>query len=81
MRNKFYFDEIYESTVVRLHDFIATVAAWIDKWILEGFVIGLARGGTDFTGRVLRLVQTGNLQTYVFLFALGVVLVLWLALK
>jgi NADH-quinone oxidoreductase subunit L len=81
MHNKFYFDEIYEATVVRMHDFVAAVAAWIDKWILEGFVIGLARGGTDFAGRALRLVQTGNLQTYVVLFALGVVLVLWLALK
>jgi NADH-quinone oxidoreductase subunit L len=81
MRDKFYFDEIYEATVVRLHDFIATLAAWIDRWILEGFVIGLARGGTDFAGRAIRLMQTGNLQTYVFLFTLGVVLVLWLALK
>jgi hypothetical protein len=44
-------------------------------------VIGLARGGTDFAGRAIRLMQTGNLQTYVFLFTLGVVLVLWLALK
>jgi NADH-quinone oxidoreductase subunit L len=81
MRDKFYFDEIYEATVIRLHDFIAAVAAWIDRWILEGFVIGLARGGTDFAGRAVRLMQTGNLQTYVFLFTLGVVLVLWLALK
>jgi hypothetical protein len=64
-----------------LHDCISAVAAWTDKWILEGFVIGLARGGTDFAGRALRLVQTGNLQTYVFLFTLGVVLLLWLALK
>jgi len=29
----------------------------------------------------LRLVQTGNLQTYAFLFVLGVAVVLWLALK
>jgi NADH-quinone oxidoreductase subunit L len=81
MRDKFYFDEIYEATVVRFHDFIAATAAFIDRWILEGFVIGLARGGTDFAGRALRLLQTGNLQTYAFLFALGVVVVLWFALK
>jgi hypothetical protein len=29
----------------------------------------------------LRLLQTGNLQTYAFLFGLGVALVLYLALK
>ena len=37
-------------------------------------------GGTDFAGRGLRLVQTGNLQTYAFLFALGAALVLYLVL-
>jgi NADH-quinone oxidoreductase subunit L len=80
MRNRFYFDEFYEATVIRFHDFIAAVADWIDRWIVEGFCIGLVRGGTDLTGRALRLVQTGNLQTYAFLFVLGVALVLWFVL-
>jgi NADH-quinone oxidoreductase subunit L len=80
MQNRFYFDEIYEVTVIRAHDFIATVADWIDRWLVEGFCIGLVRGGTDLTGRALRLVQTGNLQTYAFLFVLGVAVVLWFVL-
>ena len=80
MANRFYFDELYEATVIRAHDFIATVADWIDRWIVEGFCIGLVRGGTDLTGRALRLVQTGNLQTYAFLFVLGVAVVLWFVL-
>ena len=80
MRNRFYFDEIYEATVIRAHDFIAAVSDWIDRWIVEGFCIGLVRGGTDLTGRALRLVQTGNLQTYALLFVLGVAVVLWFVL-
>jgi len=80
MKNKFYFDELYEATVIRAHDFIATVADWIDRWIVEGACIGLLRGGTDLSGRALRLVQTGNLQTYAFLFVLGVALVLYFVL-
>jgi len=80
MKNKFYFDELYEATVIRLHDFIAAVMDAIDRWFVEGFCIGLVRGGTDFTGRALRLVQTGNLQTYAFLFVLGVAVVLYLVL-
>ncbi len=80
MQNRFYFDELYEATVIRLHDSIAAVADWIDRWIVEGFCIGLVRGGTDLTGRALRLVQTGNLQTYAFLFVLGVAVVLWFVL-
>jgi NADH-quinone oxidoreductase subunit L len=80
MKNKFYFDEFYEATFIRAHDFIATVMDVIDRWFVEGFCIGLVRGGTDFTGRALRLVQTGNLQTYAFLFVLGVAVVLYLVL-
>ena len=80
MKNKFYFDEIYEATFIRAHDFIAAVMDVIDRWLVEGFCIGLVRGGTDFTGRALRLVQTGNLQTYALLFVLGVAVVLYLVL-
>ena len=80
MSNRFYFDEIYEATVIRIHDTIATISDWIDRWIVEGFCIGLVRGGTDLTGRALRLVQTGNLQTYAFLFVLGVAVLLWFVL-
>jgi NADH-quinone oxidoreductase subunit L len=80
MKNKFYFDELYEATVIRAHDFLAAVADWIDRWILEGAIIGAIRGGTDLTGRALRLAQTGNLQTYAFLFVLGVALLLYFVL-
>ncbi len=81
MKNKFWFDELYEATFIRLHDFIAALMDAIDRWFVEGFCIGLVRGGTDFTGRALRLVQTGNLQTYAFLFVLGVAVVLYFVLK
>jgi NADH-quinone oxidoreductase subunit L len=80
MKNRFYFDELYEATVIRAHDFIAAVMDWIDRWLLEGLCIGLVRGGTDLTGRALRLVQTGNLQTYAFLFVLGVAVLMYFVL-
>lgn len=79
MRNRFYFDELYEATVIRLHDTLAAIAGSID-WIIENVFIGFVRGGTDLAGRGLRLFQTGSLQTYAFLFALGVAFVLYLVL-
>jgi NADH-quinone oxidoreductase subunit L len=79
MRNRFYFDEIYAGTVIRLHDTLAAIASGID-WCIENVFIGFVRGGTDFTGRGLRLLQNGNLQMYTFLFAAGVALVLFLVL-
>jgi len=80
MKNRFYFDELYEATFIRFHDFLAAVADWLDRWILEGAIIGAIRGGTDLSGRALRLAQTGNLQTYAFLFVLGVALLLYFVL-
>jgi NADH-quinone oxidoreductase subunit L len=77
LRNRFYFDEFYEAIVIKFHDVVALVADWIDRWLVSGFCIGLVRGGTDFVGRALRLMQTGNLQTYAFLFVLGVALLLY----
>ena len=72
---------MYEATVIRLHDFIATIAAWIDRWIISGVAVRGTHGTVELVGRALRLIQTGSLQTYAFLFAMGVALVLYLALK
>ncbi|MCC7263843.1 MAG: hypothetical protein IT369_15125, partial [Candidatus Latescibacteria bacterium] len=55
----------------------ATVADWIDRWLIAGLLGWGAAGGLDLAGRVLRLAQTGNLQTYAFAAAAGLALVLW----
>ena len=81
MRNRFYIDELYEATVIRFHDFLARVADGIDRIIIEGVGVGLVRGGTELTGKMLRQLQTGNIQVYAVLFAFGVAIVLYLALK
>jgi NADH-quinone oxidoreductase subunit L len=81
MRNRFYFDELYQGTVIPIHEFLASMANWFDRMIIDGFCIGLVRYGTDLLGRTTRFVQTGNLQTYALLFALGVALLLYLVLK
>jgi NADH-quinone oxidoreductase subunit L len=81
MRNRFYLDELYEATFIRLHDYLAALAAWIDRWLISGLAVRGTHGTTEILGRALRLVQTGNLQTYAFLFALGVAFVLYLVLK
>jgi NADH-quinone oxidoreductase subunit L len=79
MRNRFYFDELYEATFIRTHEFLARIAAAFDGLIMMG--VRGTHGTIELAGRLLRLFQTGNLQTYAFLFALGVAFVLYLALK
>jgi len=81
MRNRFYFDELYEATFIRAHDSIAGFLAWFDKVFVGGIGVRGIHGTTEFIGRALRLFQTGNLQTYAFLFALGVVFILFLAFR
>jgi NADH-quinone oxidoreductase subunit L len=81
MRNRFYFDEFYEAVFIRIHDLLAAFAAGFDRWIISGLVVRGTHGTTELIGRMLRQFQTGNLQTYAFLFALGVAFVLYLALK
>ena len=80
MRDRFYFDELYEATVLRLQNILAAVSDFFDRWVVGGCVI-FTRGSTDLTGRALRLLQTGNLQTYAFLFVAGAAVVLWFTLR
>jgi NADH-quinone oxidoreductase subunit L len=80
MRNRFYFDEFYEATFIKLQEIVASIADWFDRWIIAGLFVRGTHGTTELVGRALRLVQTGNLQTYAFLFVLGTALVLYFAL-
>jgi hypothetical protein len=43
-------------------------------------LVRAVQGTTELTGRGLRLLQTGNLQTYTFLFAAGIALARYLML-
>jgi NADH-quinone oxidoreductase subunit L len=80
MRDRFYVDEFYRHTVIRFHDACGGLADWFDRWIIAGLAVRGTHGTTEFVGRALRLVQTGNLQTYAFLTVLGLALILYLAL-
>jgi NADH-quinone oxidoreductase subunit L len=81
MRNRFYFDEVYEVLIRVTHEALSRVADWIDRWIISGLGVRGVSGTTDVLGRALRLVQTGNLETYAFFAVVGVVIVLLFALK
>lgn len=80
MRNRFYFDEIYDKLIALTHEALSRLADWIDRWIVASLMVRGIHGTTEFLGRALRLVQTGNLQTYAFLFVAGVVIILYFVL-
>ncbi|MZP29117.1 NADH-quinone oxidoreductase subunit L [Heliobacterium undosum] len=71
---KFFIDEIYQAINKTLVAGTARFLYWIDIHIVDGFIDGLA-DGTGWAGRVLRRVQTGQLQHYAMIFFFTVVLV------
>ena len=72
-RNGFYLNEIYGFFIKASQEALASLSAFIDRWILDaGLVRGPSRATWGF-GSILRLLQVGNLQAYAFLFGLGIV--------
>jgi NADH-quinone oxidoreductase subunit L len=81
MRNRFYFDELYERVLIPCtQEAAAKLADAFDRWIISG-AVRLTSGSTDLFGRALRLVQTGSLQAYAFTLVLGVAIVLYFVLE
>ncbi|MEY2561070.1 MAG: NADH-quinone oxidoreductase subunit [Verrucomicrobiota bacterium] len=73
LRKRFYFDELYAFLIAATQGLMASLTAFIDRWILDAGVIRGASTTTWGIGSLLRLLQVGNLQAYSFLFGLGIV--------
>lgn len=81
MKCRFYFDEIYQFLISITHEALSRVAAWLDQWIIGGLLVKGTAIFFEITGRLLRLVQTGNIQTYAFMLVAGIVLVVLLTIR
>jgi NADH-quinone oxidoreductase subunit L len=79
LRHKFYFDEFYSWLIYWTQELLARVSAFVDRWIIDAGAVGGSSRGTWGIGALLRLIQLGNLQGYVFLFGLGVVAIIYFA--
>jgi NADH-quinone oxidoreductase subunit L len=81
MRNRFYFDEFYENVLIPCtQEALAKIADAFDRWIIAGLGVRGAHGTTELVGRALRLAQDGSIQTYAFLLAAGLAVILYLVL-
>ncbi len=81
LANKYYIDELYALIVVnpirKISEFSGMV---IDKLVVDGAVNGIGRGVRKISGG-LRLIQTGDIQTYGLYMLAGVVLILFMIFK
>jgi NADH-quinone oxidoreductase subunit L len=73
LRHRLYFDELYNFLIRATQGLLASLTAFVDRWILDGAAIRGASATTWGLGSILRLFQVGNLQGYAFLFGLGIV--------
>jgi NADH-quinone oxidoreductase subunit L len=76
----FYIDEFYSWLIDSTQGALARLAAFIDRWIIDAGAVRGVSGGTWGVGALLRLFQVGNLQAYAFLFGLGIVALIYLAI-
>ena len=70
---KFYIDEIYLFVTKKIiFNLIGRPAAWIDRYVVDGFMNFLA-STTAGTADLIKGLQSGRLQSYAFLFFAGIV--------
>ncbi|MHB1406329.1 MAG: NADH-quinone oxidoreductase subunit L, partial [Desulfitobacteriaceae bacterium] len=74
LKNKYYIDELYLWLIHHIMDGFAKVLYWIDLYIVDGIINGLALF-TRGSARILRRTQTGQLQTYALVFFFAVVVI------
>jgi NADH-quinone oxidoreductase subunit L len=78
--NKFYIDEIYDKVIVKpigvLSDLLHVV---VDKLIVD-LLVNASAWFVGFTGRTMRLVQTGNTGFYIFAMVIGMMVLLLIQL-
>ena len=72
--HKFFLDELYAAVVVKPLEFLALLAAWFDRFVIDGLVDGVARVPLAL-GAVVRRLQSGLVQRYAVAGALGTLLV------
>lgn len=75
LENKWYVDELYESIIVQtLHKFGGLLKNIVDPKLVDGLVNGVGRA-VNYGSRQLRLLQSGQVGSYVLLMVLSMVLI------
>ncbi len=75
---KFWIDDIFEGVLALALFAFSRIVGWLDRYLVDG-VLNVVSAWTVSTGDVLRTVQTGRAQDYVYGVAVGLlILILWM---
>ncbi len=72
LANKYFVDEIYGKTVIGFTWMTSKISGLFDKYVIDGIINGLGVVVIG-TGRIIRNIQTGFVQTYIFAIVIGVI--------
>jgi NADH-quinone oxidoreductase subunit L len=76
LENKWYVDELYDNIITKpLNSFAGFLNAFFEKYIIDGVVNGVGRT-VNYGSRQLRLLQSGQVGSYVLLMVLSILLLL-----
>jgi len=73
MRNKFYFDEVYQGAIDRIILGFSYIVSWFDRYVVNDTGVDGSARVTGYSGGVLKLLQTGRVPNYAMAIALGVI--------
>ena len=76
-RNKFYIDELYNWGIKYIHNMLAGVVHFLDTFLINGLIVGGIAGMANATGALFRRIQSGSLQGYATVFAIGTLAVIY----
>jgi NADH-quinone oxidoreductase subunit L len=75
---KFWIDDVYEGVLALALLGFSRIVGWLDRYLVDG-VLNVVSAWTVSSGDVLRTVQTGRAQDYVYGVAVGLlILILWM---
>ena len=74
LQRRYWIDELYAWYVATVQQkVIAGLCAWVERYVIIGAAVNGTARLTRGAGQLLRLCQTGRVQTYVLVFLIGVV--------
>jgi NADH-quinone oxidoreductase subunit L len=75
LQNKWYVDELYEKIIVRpLNALAGFFNSFFERYVVDGLVNGIGKL-VNYSSRQLRLLQSGQVGSYVLLMVLGMLLI------
>lgn len=79
LTNKYWIDELYDKSIIFFTKFISRLSGWFDLNIIDA-TVNTTGFLTIGSGRILRFIQTGLIQSYILFTAFGIILLIFVFL-